>query len=607
MIIQKSYKEPTAIREESKRIHRNAKTVPPSVDGANRSEDIADVFANKYKLLYNSVPSDGEKMQQIRDHVNHDIQADMENTDYIVNPQEVKRAAQKLKSKKPDGQKALWSNHIKFGPEILFEHISELLSSMFSHGTTAHDLLVATITSLIKDKTGNYSDSNNYRGTALISAIAKIYDLIIIERYQEQLKTSELQFAFKKGHSTVMCHGLLKETVSYYLNRGSDIFCCMLDASKAFDRLRYDKLFELLRTRKFPPIIIRSLMDMYTRQKARTVWENSHSEYFDVTNGIRQGGIISPLLYTIYADELINRLEAEGIGCHIGHKYVGAPSYADDMTLVCPSVKGLQRMVDICAEYGMSYDVKYNEKKSVCIVFDRKREQKTVDIYLNGNKLECVQNVKHLGVYISNDMNNGYELIKKKGNFIGTANHVLSKYGKMSSDTISRMIDTYCCHFYGSETWDLKNSQFDSILTSWNISIRKAWKLPYRAHRYMLPILAGHNARDIVYKKFINYYVSMLNSDNDIIASVTKRAASDARSWINVNMQKISLDWNIDIDYMLSGLPVNCPSHTEFLTQDKIDAINMIVELNQCIHGMLHLPAFQYNELNDMYNHIAEN
>ena len=60
-------------------------------------------------------------MQQIRDRVNHDIQADMQNTDYIVNPQEVERAAQKLKSKKTDGQKAPWSNHIKFGTEIFFE------------------------------------------------------------------------------------------------------------------------------------------------------------------------------------------------------------------------------------------------------------------------------------------------------------------------------------------------------------------------------------------------------------------------------------------------------------------------------------------------------
>ncbi len=102
------------------------------------------------------------------------------------------------------------------------------------------------------------------------------------------------------------------------MNRGSAIYSCMLDASKAFDRLRYDKLFQLLIKQDFPPIVIRALLDMYTRQEAWTGWNNHYSEYFGVHNGIRQGGIISPLLYTVYADELI---ELEGIGCHIGSKY----------------------------------------------------------------------------------------------------------------------------------------------------------------------------------------------------------------------------------------------------------------------------------------------
>ncbi len=110
----------------------------------------------------------------------------------------------------------------------------------------------------------------------------------------------------------------------------------MLDASKPFNRLRYDKLFELLIKQDFPPIVIRALLDMYTRQEARTGWNNNYSEYCGVQNGIRQGGIISPLLYTVYADKLIHRLELEGIGCRIGSKYYGAICYTDDMQILCP-------------------------------------------------------------------------------------------------------------------------------------------------------------------------------------------------------------------------------------------------------------------------------
>ncbi len=66
------------------------------------------------------------------------------------------------------------------------------------------------------DKLGDMSDSNNYRGTTLISAIAKVYDLILKQRYQVNLKTSDLQFAYKSRHSTVMCHNVVKETINHY-------------------------------------------------------------------------------------------------------------------------------------------------------------------------------------------------------------------------------------------------------------------------------------------------------------------------------------------------------------------------------------------------------
>ena len=78
-------------------------------------------------------------------------------------------------------------------------------------------------------------------------------------------------------------------------------------------------------------------------------------KYFSVQNGI------SRLLYTIYVDDLIQRLEKEGIGCYIASKYYGGICYADDLQMVCPSVCGLQRMVDMCVENRVEYDIKYNE------------------------------------------------------------------------------------------------------------------------------------------------------------------------------------------------------------------------------------------------------
>ncbi len=78
----------------------------------------------------------------------------MDNTDHIVHSSEVQKASQKFTAKKPDGEKGLWSNHIKFEPNELFDHISKLLIAMLVHGTTAYDLLTSSINSIPNDKLG---------------------------------------------------------------------------------------------------------------------------------------------------------------------------------------------------------------------------------------------------------------------------------------------------------------------------------------------------------------------------------------------------------------------------------------------------------------------
>ena len=75
------------------------------------------------------------------------------------------------------------------------------------------------------------------------------------------------------------------------------------------------------------------LKDSYTRQKNSTKWQDTRSQSFDSMNGVRQGGILSPLLFTVYVDVLLKRLKENGMGCWIGRKYFGALSYADDICI----------------------------------------------------------------------------------------------------------------------------------------------------------------------------------------------------------------------------------------------------------------------------------
>ena len=92
---------------------------------------------------------------------------------------------------------------------------------------------------------------------------------------------------------------------NYYVRHNSSIYVVLLDASQAFDRVQYVKLFKLLLKRGVCPLLARLLIHMYTNQTLRIKWNNQLSCAFSVSNGVKQGAILSPLLFSVYMDELL--------------------------------------------------------------------------------------------------------------------------------------------------------------------------------------------------------------------------------------------------------------------------------------------------------------
>ncbi len=143
----------------------------------------------------------------------------------------------------------------------------------------------------------------------------------------------------------------------------SSVYACMLDTSKAFDKVHLGKLFQLLVDRKMPAIVIPLLLDDYTRQNICTTWNATKSHTFTVFNGVHQGGVLSPLLFNVYIDEMIYKLEKSCIGYKIRTHFICVLAYADDVILLCPSRSGLQKIINICEQFGIDFQVTLNDKK----------------------------------------------------------------------------------------------------------------------------------------------------------------------------------------------------------------------------------------------------
>ena len=91
---------------------------------------------------------------------------------------------------------------------------------------------------------------------------------------------------FKTKHSTDMCVFLLKQPITYYITRGSPIFCVFLNASKAFDRVNHYLLFQKLIVGNVPMCFVRLLLYWYTQQCMQIRWGRCYSSLFSVTNGV---------------------------------------------------------------------------------------------------------------------------------------------------------------------------------------------------------------------------------------------------------------------------------------------------------------------------------
>ena len=79
----------------------------------------------------------------------------------------------------------------------------------------------------------------------------------------------------------------------------------LLDASKAFDKIHYGKLLNVLLKKVVPFCIIGIFLDAYARQQARVLWNACTSDYFTISSSVKQGGVLSPILFIIYIDWLL--------------------------------------------------------------------------------------------------------------------------------------------------------------------------------------------------------------------------------------------------------------------------------------------------------------
>ena len=182
---------------------------------------------------------------------------------------------------------------------------------------------------------------------------------------------------------------------------GSTAVLCALDITKAFDKINHFGHYIKLMNRNIPCSFLDILICWYSKNYAFVRWGNSVSQQFQVLASVKQGGVLSPILFSVFLNSIIIcKIRTSGYGACIGSHYFGCLLYADDIMLVSHSVNVMQIILDICSEEAVSLDFTFNTKKSDAIRIGSRYKNDCVSLVLCGVQLQYVQQVKYLGVML---------------------------------------------------------------------------------------------------------------------------------------------------------------------------------------------------------------
>ena len=150
--------------------------------------------------------------------------------------------------------------------------------------------------------------------------------------------------------------------MTYFNERGSYIHIAGLDVSKAFNNVV--KLMDV----NILFCILNTLINWYSKLSACVQWTGKLSQQFDMCCDVREGSLISPLIFNFIINDLVSLMKSEGYSYYLGNVYAGCLLFANDIKLLSASMRQLQCMLNVYYQYCCKWNLQFYVKKSTVMV-----------------------------------------------------------------------------------------------------------------------------------------------------------------------------------------------------------------------------------------------
>lgn len=450
---------------------RSRPGLPVTVDGTSDPKSICNKFKTSFIVKSPLAPSLPQLSGgAIGTYVNTKITA-----------RDVVKAVKSISKGKSPGYDGLSIEHIQYGGPHIYRVLAMLYSLCLSHSYLPADMMRTVVVPVVKNKAGDLSNITNYRPISLATIVAKVFDSILNALLNRYMQLKDSQFGFRPGLSTESAILCLKSAVKYYTTRKTSVYACFLDLSKAFDLVSYDILWKKMRESHIPDELVHIFQYWYANQVNTVRWAGKMSDPYRLECGVRQGGLSSPSIFSLYINGLIEALSKQHIGCYIDGVCFNNISYADDMVLLSASVCGLRKLIKICESYAADHGLIYNSKKSHCMVFQGgcRKVTEMPPLLLNGIPMSRVDQFKYLGHLVTSTLKDDADIERERRALSVRANMLIRRFARCSSEVKLTLFRAYCTSLYTCGLWtDYTLKAYNALRVQFNNAFRMLLGLP---------------------------------------------------------------------------------------------------------------------------------
>lgn len=388
---------------------------------------------------------------------------------------EITAAIKKLKNNKAPGPDQIASELLKACPttsaaalqdDIVAAWESEMFDSEWKKGV------------IVKiPKKGDLKKCDNWRGITILNTINKIMAQIILQRITDPIERQlrDEQAGFRANRGCIDQSNTLRLIIEQSNEFNSPLYVLFVDFEKAFDRVRREAVWRALAKKNIPSKIIRIIKALYSDAKCSVLHNGAVSEEFDVKNGVRQGCVLSPLLFITVLDETLREAAttSNGIWWNPTRK-LGDLDFADDIALLTNTQADLQKMTDNLSAAAQRRGLRINISKTKAL---RINTTNTKPIQIGTHNIEDVAEFCYLGSVMAKGGGTKQDIASR----IAKAR---SAYGQLHNTWKSKQIAlstkikifkacVLATLLYGSETWSYTAAEISSAQVFVNRCLRR--------------------------------------------------------------------------------------------------------------------------------------